>query len=542
MFTINGVPFDTETLVNGAATSIPDTALVPGTYTIGAYFTDSDGDFVNSSQDTYTQTVKQDPTTTVVVSSINPTVFGQSTTFTATVSANGPGAGTPTGTVTFYDGANAIGTATLNQVVGNDQAGVSTAALSTGSHAISAVYNGDSDFITSTGLLTQTVNQAESSTMVTANGPVVQGQPVNFTATVTAVSPGVGLPTGTIQFTLNGAPLGTPVTMSGGQATSETIATLNPGTYTITALYSGDINFLDSSGFAGQPVSTAPTLTVLTVSPNPVTFTQPVTLTATVSPTGSGAGTPTGTVDFYDGSNLIGSGVLSGGVATFVDHPPTLTSHTFSADYLGEADFGASTSNTVVESISEIPTSATVSGSPNPSSFNQPVTLTATVTVNAPETGTPTGTVTFYYGATALGTGTLASGAGGDQATLSVSSLPVGADKITAVYAGDGTYSGSTSPAATQNVGPAATALSVQSATTSGVMSATLTNSVTGAPIAGQTLVFTVGGTQECTAVTNASGVASCSGNYLEIVINSGYIVSYAATTDYKAVTAHGGA
>ncbi len=60
-------------------------------------------------------------------------------TFTATVSANSPGSGTPTGTVTFMDGSTSLGTGTLS-------GGVATFSISTlpvGSHSITGVYSGD---------------------------------------------------------------------------------------------------------------------------------------------------------------------------------------------------------------------------------------------------------------------------------------------------------------------------------------------------------------------------------------------------------------
>ena len=87
------------------------------------------------------------PQHSVVVSSANPSVFGQSVTFTATVTANAPGSGTPTGTVTFMDGSTTLGTGTLN---GSGVATFSTSGLSVGSHSITAVYGGDTDFTTST--------------------------------------------------------------------------------------------------------------------------------------------------------------------------------------------------------------------------------------------------------------------------------------------------------------------------------------------------------------------------------------------------------
>jgi hypothetical protein len=82
--------------------------------------------------------------TTVVSSSQNPAVAGGIVTWSAAVSGSG---GTPTGTVDFFDGGTSLGTATLDS---SGVATVSTAALAAGSHAITAVYSGDSTFAGST--------------------------------------------------------------------------------------------------------------------------------------------------------------------------------------------------------------------------------------------------------------------------------------------------------------------------------------------------------------------------------------------------------
>src|SRR5207248_5800860 len=125
------------------------------------------------------QTVNQASTTTAVTSSANPSVFGQPVTFTATVSAVAPGVGIPTGTVTFRDGGNTLGTATLT----NGTATFTTTTLSVASHVITAVYGGDSNFATSTSAaLTQTVNQASTTAAVTSSvNPSGPGQSVTFT-------------------------------------------------------------------------------------------------------------------------------------------------------------------------------------------------------------------------------------------------------------------------------------------------------------------------------------------------------------------------
>ncbi len=79
------------------------------------------------------------PTTTVLVSSLNPAAPGQAVTFTATVSTTAQGAGTPAGTVTFFDGTTTLGTMTLNS---SGVASLTTSTLSVGKHTITATYNG----------------------------------------------------------------------------------------------------------------------------------------------------------------------------------------------------------------------------------------------------------------------------------------------------------------------------------------------------------------------------------------------------------------
>ena len=92
------------------------------------------------------------------------------------------------------------------------------------------------------------LNQAATTIASSAN-PSGSGQPVTFTATVNAVPPGIGTPTGTVTFKVDGTPQSpVPLTVINGvdQATFTT-ASLSAGTYTITAVYGGDSNFTTST-------------------------------------------------------------------------------------------------------------------------------------------------------------------------------------------------------------------------------------------------------------------------------------------------------
>src|SRR5204863_139731 len=118
----------------------------------------------------------------------------------------------------------------------------------------------------------------------TTTNPSVVGQNVTFTATVAAVSPGFGTPTGTVSFFVDGAAQGSD-TLSGGQA-HIMLNTLALGTRQITAVYSADLNFSGSDNTASpfsQVVNKASTQVALTGSATPITYGNDIVVTATVS-------------------------------------------------------------------------------------------------------------------------------------------------------------------------------------------------------------------------------------------------------------------
>src|SRR5207253_10623179 len=177
--------------------------------------------------------------------------------------AAAPGSGTPTGTVTFKDGATTLGTGTLS----SGAATFATSSLSLAAHSITAVYGGDTNFTVSTSsTLTQNVNQAGSATTVSSSAnPSVFLQSVTFTATVTASAPGSGTPTGTVTFKDGTATLGTG-TLSAGKATL-TLANLSLGLHNVTATYGGSTNFLGGS-FAAGAATVSPDTTAVALAPS----------------------------------------------------------------------------------------------------------------------------------------------------------------------------------------------------------------------------------------------------------------------------------
>ncbi len=440
---------------NGSA-AFSTSALLPGSQTITALY-DGDSTYDDSGV-SLTQTVNLAGTITSVSSSSNPSQPGQTITFTATVQATG--SGTPTGSVTFFDGTTMLGTGTLAPINGQDQATFATSVLASGSHTITAGYSGDSTFAGSSGTQTQTVGQASGSSSMTSlsssAASALLGQSVTFTATVM----GSGTPTGTVSFMDGATLLGTSTLaqVNGQSQTTFTTSTLGLGSHDILAVYSGDNIFANSSSSLLQMVNQTGTSSSVTSSSSPGLLGQPVTFTVTV--TGTGAGTPTSLVTFMDGSTLLGTATLSQingqARASFTTSALALGRHTLTAIYSGDNTFaGNSLSFTQVIS-QETSSSVSLSSSANPAVPGQAVTFTATVSGNS---GTPTGTVTFLDGTTALGTATVGSNG---RATLTTSALQLGSQPIAAIYSGDSTY-GNRDAYLTQTVSQAASLTSLTS-------------------------------------------------------------------------------
>jgi hypothetical protein len=342
-----------------AQAEFPITTLSAGHHTVSAAY-NGDSTF-NTSNGTlsHDQTVNALATMTAVVSSQNPSNVGQQVTFTATV-APASVTGTPTGTVTFTIDGTAQTPVPLQVVGGNDQASFPISTLAARDQTVSAMYNGDSTFSTSTGALSpnQTVNSlpATMTTVVSSLNPSTFGDSVTFTATVAPAS-GIGTPTGTVTFTIDGqAQTPVPLQVVGGNDQAQfPISTLPGGTHTVRVMYNCDSMFAPSTGALSpdQTFNTALTTTSLVSAQNPATFGQPITFTATVSvalvtgvatlPAGD---PPTGTVTLLDGTTTPGSMPLdSSGQAAFSVSSLSVGTHSITAHYNGDIDFAPNTSN-----------------------------------------------------------------------------------------------------------------------------------------------------------------------------------------------------
>ncbi|MFD9537770.1 Ig-like domain repeat protein, partial [Streptomyces sp. NPDC060010] len=358
-------------------TTVLETGTVTVTYSGDTCFTGSTG--------TFDVTVNQAASTTSVSVDPNPSVCGETVTVCATVTAVAPGSGIPTGTVTF------TGPGGLNETVTLDTGGTACVATMLETGTVTAVYNGDGCFSSSTGTAPVTVNQASSTVSVTVDpNPSVCGETVTVCATVTAVAPGSGIPSGTVTFTGPGG-LNETVTLDAGGTACLTTTTLETGA--VTAVYNGDGCFSSSTGTAPVTVNQASSTVSVTIDPNPSVCGETVTVCATVTAVAPGSGTPSGTVTFTGPGGLNVTLTLdAGGTACLTTS--SLTSGTYSATYNGDSCFAGSDGPFEV-TVNQAASTTTVSVNPNPSVCGQTVTVCATVTAVAPGGGIPTGTVTF---------------------------------------------------------------------------------------------------------------------------------------------------
>ena len=233
---IDGASFGSAPLVSGAAGFAAASAgMAVGSHTITAGYS---GDAVYpSASATLLQVVTRSIASLTLSSSIAATVYGQPVTFSARVAA-------ASGTVQFSDASTAIGSAPI--VSGTAALTLST--LAAGTHSISALCAGDAGTgAASSTPLPFTVSKAQTATLLGSSGSML-------TATVAAIAPGAGTPSGTVKFldASNNSLFSSPA-LTGGTAIASQPATADA----IVAVYSGDANFAASASAALTPLAAA---------------------------------------------------------------------------------------------------------------------------------------------------------------------------------------------------------------------------------------------------------------------------------------------
>jgi uncharacterized repeat protein (TIGR01451 family) len=315
------------------------------------------------------------PPAPVISSSANPIAFGQPLTITAVVPATDGG-----GTVAFYapGGTSVPGCTAQPLTLGSDGTYSATCTFTAdwvGTYPVSATYSGDAAYPgATTGYLPGGETFDPAVTLSSSPDPSVYGEPVTFTATVAPITDGAG----TVAFYADGS--ATAISGCGAQPLTEvnpntytatcTSSSLGVGSHAISASYSGDSNTPGSTGTlaGGQTVNPAATTTSLSSSASPSIYGQPVSFTATVTPTDGG-----GTVAFYaDGSTAPISGCATQSLtqASASTYTATCTtsslaagSHAISAAYSGDSAYPAS-SGTLAggQTVSPAPLAAQVVG------------------------------------------------------------------------------------------------------------------------------------------------------------------------------------
>lgn len=342
----------------------------------------------------------------------------------ATLKTNG--GSFPTGTVTFYDGTNELGQATLSG--SSNTVSFAAGSLTAGTHSLSATYSGDSSNLSSAAEASLNVSplMPTTTTLTSSATSLVAGQSVTFTATVSTASGSA--PSGTMTFAAGSTTLAAvPVT---GNIVTYTTSSLTAGAYSVVANYSGDsANGASSSSAVLVMVTAAGTSTsntTMTFSPAAPIVGTPITLSATV--TGKGAA-PTGSVYFTDGSTVVGSTpVGSGGTASITTSKFAVGAHSLTAFYTGDAAYSSSTSSVTTAQVYAVPVGDyTLASSVNAvelngksakayisiatsGGFNQPITLSCS--------GLPAGYSCFFSPATVTPTG---SANGGTQLIIGTS-------------------------------------------------------------------------------------------------------------------------
>jgi Bacterial Ig-like domain (group 3)/FG-GAP-like repeat len=339
------------------ATSTGVSVFGTGTHSVQASYP-GDTDRAASTSDPISLTaVPQTTTTTTLSLSPSTVAAGHVVSLTATIAPVPTGA--DMGTMSFFRGAALLATALVNS------SGIGTLNTSNfppgASASITAVYSGNAAFAGSTSApQTLTVNPriVPAITLVAAPNPSTVGTLVIITATISPVpgfAPSVARVPAAHTATLSPVPNGEVASLaffsgttrlgfgamnSSGVATFNT-STLPIGSSNITAVFSGNASYANSTSailvvvVTPLPVSTTTTLNAIT---SPGTVGQPITFTAAVSPTPSG--TPTGTVSFFNGGTLVGTGTVnSSGIATFTTSSLAEGTMSINAVFSGNALF-----------------------------------------------------------------------------------------------------------------------------------------------------------------------------------------------------------
>jgi hypothetical protein len=355
-FYIGSTEIGSSQLSSGAASLTIAADMVPGTYQgVATYEGSSTAAASTSSAVTFTIVAPSAvATTTSLSSSATQVAEGSPIVLTASVSPQTQGV-TATGAVTFYLGQTALGT---GQLAGGQAVFNLNTQFAPGTYQLMAAYAGNASDQGSTSnpvtlIITPVVPTivATTTTLSSSTSQITQGQPFALTAVV-APATGSAAAQGTVSFYLGQTQIGTAVLINGTATLSET-SSINPGTYPVTAVYSGStadsastsntLTLVVSAIPIQQPVATT---TGLSVNPQQPVTGQPMALQVQV--TAAGTTTPiAGTVTIYMGQTAVGTAMVTAGTASVSMLAPQPGTYTATASFTSQADFAASQSTPI---------------------------------------------------------------------------------------------------------------------------------------------------------------------------------------------------
>ena len=403
-------------------------------YSITVRSTDQGGKYVDKTFSILVINVKENTATSITDNTPDSSPYSSNYIVSVQVQPLS-GGGTPTGTVIIADGFGANCTAFLNSGIGSCSLETSIV----GEMTLTAVYQGDSNWNSSTATKTHTGSKVEPSVIINSTSITPRvGQPytVNFT-----VSHNSGTPSGLVTIS-DGVGGSCNSILSSGSGSCE-LKTMSSGTRNLEASYEGDSIYLptNSSTF-NQEVLKAYTTIMITSEPSSPTKTgENYSIGASVSVNAPGSGTPEGTVSVSDGQGGSCTITLSGGTGNCNLATDSIGEKTITVRYNESDDYFSS--NTATTHTVEIGnTTSTISDNPDPSAWEETINLSVIVSPVPPAAGNPSGTVTIREGSLELCSGTLIAGSFSCQ----ISDLTTGIHTITASYAGDiNAFIGSTS-------------------------------------------------------------------------------------------------
>ncbi|MGC1476510.1 MAG: Ig-like domain repeat protein [Terriglobales bacterium] len=338
--------------LNGAGTAILAgvTLSGAGVHTITANYVGVTGSFAASSS-VSTLTISKDAAT-VVGPVTQPVQVASGTAGSVPVSVTGPYSvvAVPTGSLTYsvLNSSNtsvASGTATLTAGETDSATTIPIAnSLASGNYTVSLTYGGDSNYAAITTAVTVAVAVGPAAPTIVWTAPVggiTYGATLSGILNASAVSGSTSV-AGTFTYT---------ATLEGGSAVAVTAATvLGAGSYTITATFTptDTTTYASTSATIALTVAKATPALALTSSAASVGVGSAVTFTATLT---SSAGAASGSVSFYDGTTLLGTGTLAMGVATYTTTNLPVGALSITAVYGGDTNFSALTSAGLTESV-----------------------------------------------------------------------------------------------------------------------------------------------------------------------------------------------